>query len=360
MRTLISAAALACAGLAAIAQPALAQTCGGTYVVRSGDTLSAIANRFYEDAGKWSAIHSTNLDAIGSDPSRMRVGTTLKLACLGGLPQGLPGGTPISDVTLTAAPVRVQPGTPATRQKINLLTGDDYAPFTGKDLPNGGLITEIVNAAMDAAAPDEGFAIHWVDDWASHFDPLLSNALLDVGFPWYQPDCVSSPEEYRCQNFHFSEPMFEELMVLFVDKARPFEYRVDADIEGKTLCRPEGYLTFDLNQDGRNWLRDGKITLVQPKQTKDCFEKLLEGEVDAVALVDFQGQEMIAEMEIGDAISVLPQPLAILGEHVVVHKDHPQADYLLGLVNAGLTEIRQSGVHQKIVERHLARIYANF
>lgn len=359
MRKLLAAAALGVLTLGA--GTAAAQTCGGTYVVQRGDTLSAIADRFYKNAGQWTAIHNTNLSAIGPKPNLLRVGQTLKLACLGGLPTGLPGGTEISDLQLTSTqPIQIQPGTAATRQKINLLTADDYAPFTGKELPNGGLITEIVDAAMRAAAPEQGFAIHWVDDWASHHEPLLSNTLLDIGFPWYQPDCANSPEEYRCQNFHFSDPMFEELMVLFVDKDRPFVFNRDADVEGKTLCRPSGYLTFDLNQDGRNWLKDGKITLVQPKQTRDCFEKLLEGEVDAVALVDFQGKQMLNEMGVADQVTVLPQPLAILGEHVIVHKTHPDAEYMLATVNEGLRAIRADGSYQDIVERHLARIYADF
>lgn len=359
MKKLISAAVVALLGCAA-AVPLAAQTCGGEYVVQRGDTLSAIADKHYKNMGYWTAIHNNNLTLIGPKPNLLRVNTTLKLPCLDGMPLGLPNGTPVSEVTLTSAPLQVTPGTAATRKKINLLTGDDYEPFTGKNLPEGGLITEIVNAAMEAAAPEQGFAIHWVDDWASHFDPLLSNALLDIGFPWYQPDCVNSPEEYRCQNFLFSQPMFEELVLVFTSKQRPFAYNVDADMEGKTLCRPSGYFTFDLNQDGRNWLKDGKVTLKQPKLTADCFEMLLEGEVDAVVLVDFQGKGKIKELGIEDQVNILPQPLAIVGEYVVVHKSHPEAEAMLALVNDGLQKIRTNGTYQDIVERHLARIYAQF
>jgi polar amino acid transport system substrate-binding protein len=82
--------------------------------------------------------------------------------------------------------------------------------------------------------------------------------------------------------------------------------------------------------------------------------------VDAVALVDFQGKQMLAEMGAQDEVIVLPQPLAILGEHIVVHKTHPDAEYMLATVNDGLRAIRANGDYQDIVERHLARIYADF
>ncbi len=222
MKKLITAAAFALASLGAGA--AVAETCGGTYVVGRGDTLSGIADRLYKNAGMWTAIHNNNIARIGSKPDRIAVGMTLNLACLEGLPVGLEGGSAVTDVQLTSAPVQVQLGNAATRKKINLLTGSDYAPFTHKESHNGGLLTEVVNSAMDRAQPGQGFAIHWVDDWGSHFEPLLSNALLDLGFPWFKPDCDAMPDNYRCQNLAFSDPMFELLVLLFADKSRPMAF----------------------------------------------------------------------------------------------------------------------------------------
>lgn len=343
------------------ATSAAADTCGGTYTVRSGDSLSLIADRLYKDVGKWSAIHSRNIDVIGPRPDAIRVGMQLSMACLNGLPTGLPGGKTIAAARpVAAAPVQIQPGTAAVRSKINLLTGDDYAPFTSKVSHNGGLITEVVSAAMTNANPDQGFAIHWVNDWASHFDPLLSNALLDLGFPWYRPDCDTMPDSYRCVNFHFSDPMFETLMLLFVDKSRPFVFDTDADIEGKTLCRPSGYLTFDLDGYGRRWLEDKKITLKQPHKVADCFDMVARGEADAVAINEFTGRSVMKENGLLDQFDVLPLPLSVLGIHVVVHKTHPQAEQMLTLINTGLRNIREDGSYQAIIEDHMARIWAGF
>ena len=345
---------------AASANFASAQTCGGTYTVKGGDSLSAIADRRYNKANLWTAIHQANLSTIGKEPHSIRVGMKLSLTCIDGLPTGLEGGRIVSATPAAANVVQVTPGTAAVRKRINLLTGSDYAPFTDREGHNGGLLTEVVQNAMQKADPAEGFSIHWVNDWSAHLEPLLSNALLDLGFPWFQPDCASTPDAYRCANFYFSDPMFEMLALLFTAKDRPMAFNTDNDILGKTLCRPAGYYTHDMDKDGRNWVRDGKIKLIQPAQINKCFEMLLDGEVDAVALNEFTGRAKIKELNLAAKVDVIPRPLSIEGLHVVVHKSHPQAQDMLETINAGLRGIKDDGKYQAIIEDHMARIWADF
>jgi nucleoid-associated protein YgaU len=61
----------------AIAPPAPPQGAGTTYVVREGDTLSSIAQRFYNDRNLWEHIHRANRESIGSDPNRIAAGDKL-------------------------------------------------------------------------------------------------------------------------------------------------------------------------------------------------------------------------------------------------------------------------------------------
>jgi polar amino acid transport system substrate-binding protein len=359
MKIFLTAAVLTVSALAATR--IVAETCGGQYVVQRGDSLSTISDTLYKDAGKWTLIHNGNLKTIGSKPNSLRVGMVLELTCIEGLPIGLQGGREATgDAIAEALPMTIEPGNAAVRNKINLLTADDYAPFTSKSSHNGGLLTEIVDKAMAKAAPKEGYAIHWVNDWSSHFDPLLSNALLDMGFPWYLPDCKITPENERCADFLASDAMFETLMLLFVDKSRPFTFDTDGDIIGKTLCRPAGYLTFDLDQGGRRWMLDNKITLKQPRSIKECYDMVLAGEADAVALSEFIGRAALKNNNYQDRFDVLPQPLSILGLHVFVHKSHPRAQELLDTINGGLKGIRDDGTYQAIIEDQMARIWADF
>jgi len=49
-----------------------------TYEVKSGDSLSKIAKRYYGDATKWPRIYQANRDQI-SDPDLIHPGQTLKI-----------------------------------------------------------------------------------------------------------------------------------------------------------------------------------------------------------------------------------------------------------------------------------------
>lgn len=350
-------------GLAAMAASfASAETCGGVYTVKSGDSLSQIADGLYKDAGKWTTIHSQNVASIGPKPNAIRVGMKLNMPCLEGLPTGLPGGKEISAAApaVAAQPVTIAAGNASVRQKINLLTGSDYSPFTDKGWHNGGLMTDIVDAAMKEADPERGYAIHWVDHWSSHLEPLLSNALLDAGFPWFVPNCDDNPEEYRCQNFDKSRPLFEMLLLLFADRDRPIVFNKDEDLHGKTICRPAGYATYMLDQDGRNLIRDEKLTIVSPATPKACYEMVLAGEADAVMMNEFTGRTQLADLGMTAEFDVVPQPVAIEALYLLVHKSHPQRELVLNTINEGLDGIRDSGRYQEIVEDHLTRIWAGF
>lgn len=338
-----------------------AQSCGGQYTVQRGDTLSGIADKMYKDVGRWSAIYQANVSAIGEKPERIFVGMRLNLTCIDGLPTGLQGGVDVAKVTQAVAPLQVPLGDAASATKVNLLTADDYKPFTDRSLPQGGMMTDIVEKAMQAANPAQGFAIHWVNDWSAHHEPLLSNALLDLGFPWFKPDCDADPTTYRCANLVFSDPMFEVLTLMFVNASNPVTFTRDADINGKILCRPAGYSTFIFDQGGRNWLKDGKISLEQPKEIEDCFNALAQGSVDGVILNEFTGREKIKALGLSGQIQVAAGlPIAIDGLHIIAHKSHPQAAQLMELVNKGLDDIKANGDYQKVIDEHMTRIWASF
>jgi len=356
MKRFLGAAAVA---LAASAVGAAAQSCGGIYTVKRGDSLSVIADRQYKNATKWTEVHRNNLSVIGENPDTLRVGMELRLGCIDGLPTGLAGATaPVqtASVAPAAAPTRRK-----LEQAVNIVTAGDFAPFTDQALENEGLIADVVHSAMKRSQAAGTYRVHWVNDWSSHLDPLMTSAMMDMAFPWYKPDCAGSPDNFRCQNFHFSDPMFEMLILLFVDKSRPIPFAQDSDIEGRTLCRPAGYFTHDLDRADRRWISEGKITLKQPQTVKGCFDMLVAGEVDAVAMNEFTGRAAIKSLGLKDRVEVVQgRPVSIEGLHVLVHKDHPQADALLSTINGGLDAIKVSGEYQQVIDRHMSNIWADF
>ena len=338
-------------------------SCGEKYTVKDGDTLSDIADRAYGLSNKWTLIFYGNQKQFGNEPL-LEPGNKINIPCISASDKKSvkisPAGAPTDQEPPKIEISRIE-------ADINLLTADDYRPFTDRALPAGGLITEVINSAfelLDENGDGPKFKISWVNDWSSHLNPLLVGKLFDMGFPWLSPDCskydqLDEPAQFRCEKFFFSKPVFEIHVVFFTLNDSDFQFATDAEAEGKRICRPVGYFTFDMDQDGRNWVKDEKITLVRPQSVDECFRLLESREVDAVALNEFTGRAAIKTNKIEDKIRVIERPISLAGLHVIIAKTHPRARTFLHYVNSALGRLRETGDYSKIVDRHLSKFWGS-
>lgn len=312
--------------------------CRQEHVTQPGDSLISIAQTYLGDRKKWSSIYYANEAVLGGNLVDLPSGLTLSVPCL-----------KVEKVTAVVATPLLQ-----DVAGINLLTGGNYAPFTDQGLVNGGLITELVNAAMEATPDPLPYTITWEDDWEVHLFPKLNQKEFDMGFPWFQPDCAAEPDNERCKNFHFSDPLFNILVMAFHRADAPLAFESDADMHGKTLCRPAGYFTHDLDSPDRQWLTKGLIRLEQPATPKDCFDLLMQGQVDAVAINEFTGREAAASLGLTDQISTTERPISSESLHIVISKRHWRGTTHLYRLNAGLRNLRSSARYEEIVSKHMS------
>ncbi|MFW8635553.1 LysM peptidoglycan-binding domain-containing protein [Cribrihabitans pelagius] len=312
--------------------------CDVGYVAQPGDTLFSIAEAHYGDRSRWTMIYYRNQPGLAG--ATAEPGQQLFIPC--------PERASAPDAT----PLRQD------KAELTLLTGGNYAPFTGRALPGQGLVTELVNAALELAPAPVSYSISWEDDWSRHLFPLLDDKTFDMGFPWLKPDCAAQPEDARCDGFHFSDPVMKMPVMLFVRADSGFVFTRDKDAEGKTLCRPAGYYTHDLDREGRRWLSAGKITLVQPETPADCFRMVAAGEADAAAVNLFLGANTIVEQGLRGEVLPLERPLSEEGLHVVISKRHWRGTAHLYRINAGLKRLRGSGRFEAIMTRHLELFWA--
>lgn len=317
-----------------------AATCGSVHVVKAGESLQQIGSRYYPAESMWTALYYANPDLLAGGFDSLEPGMELEIPCLSGLEDG--GG---EDNRLFRS---------KDEAELNLLTGGNYAPFTSRELPSEGLITEVVKAAFLEAPAPVTFSVSWEADWSRHLNPLLLDQEYDAGFPWLKPNCEDTPENFRCRNFHFSDPLVEMLIQLFVRADSDIEFSQDSDLHGRTLCRPKGYYTHDLDRPGRRWLSEGRVELVRGDGPADCFERLAAGEVDGVAVNEFLGRRTIHELGVEDEVRALDRPISVQGLHLIVPKTHPRATTFLYRFNAGVRELREAKRYERIVKRHMA------
>lgn len=342
------------------------ETCGGVYTVKSGDSLSAIADKLYKNAGMWSTIHSNNFDAIGAKADNIRVGQKLRMACVNGLPTGLPGGQ-----AATASDVRPVPKPAGDVQKararaaerrdagvaVRILAGDGYQPFSDRLLLNSGMMSDIVNRAFASVDMGGQHKFYWVNDRSAHLDPMLAEGMADIAFPWIKPTCADG----ACGDYIYSDPMFEMLVLLFTRTGANLKFDSADDLAGHRLCRPQGLQLEALKGSDADWLRNNRVTVMQPATAEECFTRLVRGETDYVALNEFTGRMVVKDMGLQDQVSILAaRPMSIESLHAVAHRSNPRAEALIASFNQGLAEIQKSGEYRTTVETHLSSIWAGF
>jgi len=357
---------LVCDGFAVTA--ASAQSCGTEYRIKEGETVAQIAARVYGSPARWTVIFHANQDRLGANASLVDPGLAIMLPCVG--PAAAEPPSPNAAVPPPTQPSQRADAAPimmsAMVRRIEFLTADGYAPFTGRSLEGGGMLTEVITAAMNIIKQEArgrfDSRISWVNDWSAHLNPLLLTRAFDVGFPWARPDCdgaaaLDAAAQFRCRRFFFSEPLYEVITSLFVRNGSPVASLRSEKLNGSAICLPAGQAVYDLDQAGRNWVKDGKVTLVRPATVDECFRMLDNGTVEGVVTTEFAGRTTINALGMAGRIRMLDEPVALTSLHVVVSKSHPHARTILYYINTALAKLRDSGDYDMIITRHLDRFW---
>lgn len=363
----------ACATLVALVLSAVACAvteageipCGKEHTVQPGETLSRLAQRAYGNRLKWPAIASANEERLSRGQTLVAPGQQLLIPCIDGV-AGTHGqaAEPVptsSDVVPAASAATLSPAVAVVEPmtQIGLLTADNFVPFSDRALPNGGLMTELLERALQASTrmAELPRQLHWISDRSSH-DQLLGRAVgFDVGFPWERPDCdyadqLGSAARKMCQRFLFTKPFVEEIGRLFVLSSSDFTFVDDVEILGRRICATTNTQIEGLEANGRHWVSDEKIVLFRAGQP-ECFRMLQAKEVDAVYASDLAGISAINTMGLTNNVRALERPVAISALSAIVSRAHPHAADIVASINDGLALLRQNGEYDEVVTRHL-------
>ena len=311
--------------------------CDTMYKVRSGDTLSRIAGQAYGRTTAYQKIFDYNPGKMES-PSRVPVGAELYIPC--------------ENQTVTGSLSEIAE---ANSDDLKILTGAEYPPYVDKGLDNGGFSFELVERAMQYGRGDTDYRIDVINDWGSHLQPLISDGAYDLGFPWFRPDCtqrdkLGEKSRWRCDNLRFSEPLHEVVITFYGRSGEVADISSPEDAHGLKLCRPEGYFTHDLEVMG---LVPPAIIRVAGKSPTDCFERLVDGEVDLVSVNADTSDQTITELNVRDKVSEVIQLATIQTLHVVGLKKNPDTRINLLRVNRGIIGLREDGTFVQLAARHL-------
>lgn len=225
----------------------------------------------------------------------------------------------------------------AAQPPLNLVSGNDYAPFAGSDLPAGGMLTEIVQAAL--AQQQVPSTVDW-KPWKRGYLETLRGKYAAT-FPYRR-----SPE--RELEYLYSEPLYTNNPRIYSRAGEVLEPDNLAALKGKRLCVPLGYL---VQADIQPMVERGEITLHTP-QTLDACARLLLLQRDDFFITDAMLGDIVLR-GMGKDISAFRSSIAAFSSsslYFIVPRQNPQAKQLLETFNAGLAALRASGEYGRLIE----------
>ena len=239
--------------------------------------------------------------------------------------------------------------------KIRMMTGTDWAPFSNHEQEQGGMITEIVDVASRSVMDEADFQIDFINDWSAHMEPLIADGAYHFTFPWFRPNCdvkekLGPSSVFRCDRLAWSDPLFEQIIGYYMRVDDPNKPQNHAGLLGRNICRPSGYSTFMMEEKD---LVEPNVTITRPSSPTDCFEMLAAGEVDAVVIATMVGDDAIANIDTPELIEEQSQLSTIATLHAVTSIDNPNKEAQIAVLNEGIRNVRESGKWFEIVQRHL-------
>jgi len=153
----------------------------------------------------------------------------------------------------------------------------------------------------------------------------------------------------RLKTYDYSEPLYEEKLVLFVNKDRPFEFKGVQDLEGKLVGVNRGW-SYGQEFDGAR--EKGLFSVNVKNSPEENFQLLALGRIDCVILDKLAGDSYIELLGLENSITFLPEAFSINNTYLIVPKVLNMKGFL-SQFNAAIESLRREGKHHEIVQNFI-------
>lgn len=232
----------------------------------------------------------------------------------------------------------------ASHRSINLVSGPDYAPYVSDELPEGGVVTEVVKRVFS----EMGYhAELFFFPWNRGYQRVL-NVQSDATFPYaWGAD--------RAEQFLYSRAVNRVTIRVFMHRDAAFDFTEANDLEGLSYCQPLGYQT---EPELRYMIEQKQLVRYEARDMDGCFEMLSAKRVDFVVSNDLVGWSA-AQRAIGNAaeqtVVTADEPFRAISEYLIISKQHPQAEILIETFNIAYEALLEAGVLDGIWKSRLGR-----
>lgn len=222
-------------------------------------------------------------------------------------------------------------------EKTLEIVADNYPPYYGEDLPNGGVLTEIIVEAFRRTGYE--LKIKWVP-WKRAVEGAKAGKYDGIYTLWYRDE--------RTAWFAYSDPIPPASETGFYkSREKDISFETFEDLKPYTIGVGRGYVRppgFD----------EASLTTSLAKDDEENLRKLRKGRVD-LALTDKIVAKYIIDTNMPDAISDLewlPPALHVETNHFAISRKAKDFNMKLADFNRGLTALVADGTLQAIIAEH--------
>ncbi|MGP9802091.1 substrate-binding periplasmic protein [Rheinheimera sp. NSM] len=220
-----------------------------------------------------------------------------------------------------------------------LLASSNYYPHYAADLPQQGAVSEIIRQAFLLQGID--ISIDFMPFARAYRESRQANYIGLVA-AWY--------DDKRAQHFYYSQPLYANQIVFFKRKDQPISYREYSDLAQQhlRLAVVQGYLHLP-------GLLESGIATEQVATDEQAFHMLARGRVDLVPADKLNGLYLLDEKmpQFAGSLDWMTPALELRPMYLLLSKQDPRSEALIQRFNTGLTELRQSGRYQQIIDNLL-------
>jgi len=221
-------------------------------------------------------------------------------------------------------------------ETYKVVTGNNYSPFTGENLPQGGIITHVVRLIFDDMGHEMIVSyLPWKEGYQS-----TKNKRFLATFPY-------NKNNERIKEFHYSDPIVSYSTFFFVHHDSKLVFNNYEDLRGLTYCQPQGY-----NLGKQKWLvNKGVLKHIVLPEMEDCLRQIVAGEADLVSMNPYVGWTTIKEL-FGNVekFRAVEKPGDITSQYLIISKSNPDAEEFLLEFNRILSRLKKNGVVKNILK----------
>ncbi|MEH6631344.1 MAG: transporter substrate-binding domain-containing protein [Halopseudomonas aestusnigri] len=234
-------------------------------------------------------------------------------------------------------------GTLHAQNKLKLVTGNNYAPFTDQGLPNRGIATKIVETVFSHSnVPVEVTFL----PWERGLRETIANKYRGI-FPYIKRQVWE-------ENFIYSDPFFSMELRIVVKKDNPKIIESFSDLKGQILCLPLGY---EPDERFAEMIKQKALLVYQPSELNNCIKMLLGGRVDFMTMPDYIMNYSCVKLLEDDPekfIKYVGPSMGNIELHFLAPKSNPASKTLIAEFNRSLEALKLNGFLDPIIENYPA------